>query len=70
MAPKSDIRVTNVRETTSIDANGKPYPEIAVTFYVGDHGPFTRNFTKQGYDAMKARKEIQDYAAMIRTTVG
>ena len=66
--PNFAVRVTKVTQSTQADHTGKIVGVVQVTYYVGEHGPFTENFPKEGYDAMTAKQKLQAIAEQVKQT--
>jgi hypothetical protein len=64
------IRVAQTREENGLDRDGKPYSRIVVTFYDGDHGPFTHTFEKAGFNGVTARLQLDTYVRELRALRG
>ena len=48
------------------DANGRLSRTVILTFFVGDHGPFIRQFTADEATPEKLRTVIQDKVSELR----
>lgn len=61
----NDIRIVGQTEDASwID--GKPRKEVRVVFYVGEHGPFSERFPKEGFTAAGVDARLEEFAREIR----
>jgi hypothetical protein len=57
-----NYRVTKVSETDGLDANGRLQKMIVVTYTVGEHGPFTAQFTKDEFAAGAVQGKLNEFA--------
>jgi hypothetical protein len=65
MATINDVKVTKISETNNIGASGKPEQQIAVTWVLGTHGPFTETFPKATFDQGSALMKIKELASKL-----
>ncbi len=68
MTPTPDytVKIQSIKEQNGAGAGGHIEPQMLVTFTVGQHGPFTKTFPKQGFDPTTAKSELAQFAANIR----
>lgn len=72
MANEYDLTVhdINLQDTTSFDRVGRVVLGKRVTFYVGDQGPFTRNYTQAEATTARIKSDIDAQVMQIREVIG
>ncbi len=60
-------RVTNVGEQNVLGADGKVAKAIKITYYVGDHGPFTLLTNQQDLNSGAALQAMRNFANTLAT---
>lgn len=65
-----DYRITRQTEETIFDAAGKLERRIRVEFMVGEDGPFSRTFDKEGFSAITAKPQIDAFVRELRAMRG
>lgn len=63
----ADAVVTRIEETRILDVRNVPVRAYRFTFSVGNHGPFTLDFTQNQIQDGSARLAINDFARQINT---
>ena len=64
-------KIVSIREVQMLNpANAKIEPFMAVTFTVGNHGPFVENFVKAGFDAGAINVRLADFASRLALIQG
>jgi hypothetical protein len=61
-----DVKVVRTTEESLYDQALKKTTYIRVEFLVGDHGPFTEKFGKDGYSALVRDQKLNDFAREVR----
>lgn len=59
------VKVTKVTEVDGIDANGRPAKMVMVAFTVGEHGPFTQQFTRDEFMGGGINTRLNAFAAQL-----
>jgi hypothetical protein len=62
--------VVRIVEEFAQGPDGRGQMVIRIDFTVGDHGPFTKRFPKDTYNAAAARRELEDFARDIGMVTG
>lgn len=65
-----ELKVTKMSEQAAFDQGGKMSLVVSVTFYDGEHGPFTLQFPKEGFSPTSARAAIEAYVRDLRSVRG
>ena len=60
------VMVQKVAETTGFDHTGKAVTQVRIDYNVGDHGPFSEVFPKEGFNAQAAKLKLQQMADQLR----
>lgn len=60
--PDLPVKIQRVSEVTRLDANNRPQQMISVLWMAGDHGPFTHEFQRAGFDPNAARNTLEAFA--------
>jgi hypothetical protein len=63
---EADVRVVAMAEETTYDERFKPVSMVRVSYMVGDDGPFTALFPKDGFTGDAARAELETRAREFR----
>lgn len=61
-----DVVVTKVDETRALDARNQPVKVYRFTFNVGQHGPFTQEFSADEVGNGTAKVKLSQFAAQIQ----
>jgi hypothetical protein len=59
------ITILRITEMTKLDANQRPQQVVSVAWKAGEHGPFTHEFPRQGFDPIAARHTIEGFAQQL-----
>jgi len=65
-----DVQVIRVSEIPRLTAGGVVSKLLLVTYMVGPHGPFSREFPVEGFTVAGAMIELETFAATIRGLAG
>lgn len=60
------VVVTNIGETRLLDSRNQPVRAYRFTFNVGQHGPFTMDFTDQEVGNGTAKVKLQQFANQLQ----
>ena len=60
-------RVTNVAEQNVLGPDNRVTKAIKITYYVGEHGPFTLLTNQQDLNSGAARQAMQNFANTLAT---
>jgi ribosomal protein L15 len=61
-----DVQIKQIKEGVGAGASGQIENQVQVQFMVGAHGPFTQNFPKAGFDPVKAKAELTEFAQKLQ----
>lgn len=62
------IKVQKVAASNGFDHTGKVVPIVTLTYTVGDHGPFTEEFTKEEFaNTAAVQAKLREMQTSIRT---
>jgi hypothetical protein len=64
------VTILRVDEALRFDELGKEQPMMRVQFKVGVHGPFYKNFPKEGFSGFAAKAELEQYARELANLQG
>ena len=63
--------IQSIREVQLVNPDsGRIEPYMAVTFKVGNHGPFQENFLKATFDANQVNTRLQDWCSKLAMVQG
>lgn len=57
--------VQRVQQQTTFDSNNRPVTTYAVTFMVGEHGPFVISVPDSEFTAAKVQQKLATFAAEV-----
>lgn len=60
-----EVTVTNIGETRLLDPRNQPIRAYRFTFMVGNHGPFTQDFSAQELSDGTAKVKLQQFANQL-----
>ena len=60
------VMVQKVAETTGFDHTGNAVTQVRIDYTVGNHGPFSEVFPKEGFTAANAKLKLQHMADQLR----
>ena len=60
------VHDVTVKETRTFDARGGVVKRMQVTYYVGDHGPFSAEYSLAEYNADRVNQDIQNQVATLQ----
>lgn len=64
--PELAVHDVNIRDMTRFQLNGQIAFFKQLSFYVGTHGPFIKEWPTASFDANVAKKAMQDQVAELR----
>ena len=64
------VSIKNIRESVGVNDQNAIEPRITVTYMVGAHGPFTKDFPKEGFEPMKAKAELAQFGTQLQQLAG
>lgn len=63
-------RVTKVEQRNTLNSRNQIVAAIVLTYYVGEHGPFTLTTTQDDITSGKALSQMQAFATTINALPG
>lgn len=64
-----NVVVRQVTETRVLDNRGSPVRAYRFTFNVGDHGPFTQDFSPNEVQDGSARTKLNEFAQQLERAI-
>lgn len=64
------LKVIKLLQVNGANAQGQAEQQIQVTYTIGQHGPFTRNYPAQGFNAAAVQSDIAAFQAQVAQLAG
>jgi len=59
------VTINRIIETVGRGEGNRIIPMLRVEFMVGQHGPFSQEFPREGFDARAARTKLEEFARQL-----
>jgi hypothetical protein len=64
------ITIRKIGEDSRLEGSGQIVRQIRVEYMIGEHGPFTQSFPREGFSAPAARMQLEQFAADLSALTG